>query len=557
MLCAKNLKVALAAIIGVVGLVGAGTAHATINLNPPKGDTSHSPPYFASEALYAAALTEVKTAMSFTEQTVKGAATSTFYVTVPDISIGLLGGERYYLRFELKLPTPRAGTDGDGASFDTTKLASINPTLSAKDDDGNYQVVTEVTTTPGPDQVEVDRFSYQDGNAAVVYVLRSGSTIAQGGGKIDWELSKDAIKALVKSPDEQSTYMLELSVWNSLTDAQAGPSATRTPLWKRSNSILFTKKTLSASVSAPQALTATVDSGFRQFKGADTTAKTQGKLATISVALQATSGTNPVLNHVDAMQIMLSDVLEEIRVTVEGDNGVDSYNFGEFYAGSACAGAAGKMTRTVTTGKASIANTNMLSGKITATEAGSFEFCANVSGNTSEPPQTKYSPIKPVMYTMGLGLKLKGVTALTGSVTGQDAGSIGRDGTQVRIGYLTTSTDFGETRTGVWAGWEGGSYNQRLVIVNHGSASAAYTLGEFVAEEGMSVMTKGSDWKGEVAGKSSKVLRVRDLLTITGEGSPRTGAILNIAATEGNVSVLTTQVTLPEGQTDTVRYHPR
>ena len=133
------------------------------------------------------------------------------------------------------------------------------------------------------------------------------------------------------------------------------------------------------------------------------------------------------------------------------------------------------------------------------------------------------------------------------------AGSIKRDGTEVRLGFLTTATDFGADRD-VWEGWTGGSYNQRLIITNHGSVRATYTLGKFAAEDGVTV-TAGPRATGTIPANTSVVIKVSELITIV--GGARTSATLTMRATEDNVSVMTSQVTMPEGQTDTVRYHPR
>ena len=50
------------------------------------------------------------------------------------------------------------------------------------------------------------------------------------------------------------------------------------------------------------------------------------------------------------------------------------------------------------------------------------------------------------------------------------------------------------------------------------------------------------------------MLKVADMIEI--ENAGRTAAMLTIAADASQISVATTHVTLPGGQTDTVRYWP-
>ena len=100
---------------------------------------------------------------------------------------------------------------------------------------------------------------------------------------------------------------------------------------------------------------------------------------------------------------------------------------------------------------------------------------------------------------MTLDTNLVGFEALQDNKSGA-AGKIRRDGTSVRIGFLTTATGFGGARS--WQDGAMGSYNQRLTIVNHGSNAAEYRLGDFAAEDGVTV--EGTDMAtGMIPGKGS------------------------------------------------------
>ncbi len=576
MLCAKNLKVALAAVLGVIGLAGVGTAHAAINLNPgspPPNDAQ----YFAAETL----------AADSSRAAVIAVATTTGYnLSAANIPIGFLHDEGdYYLRFDLLYD----GASNEGfASFDSANTnGSPGPTVT----DANGGGPGTPSTTVADDVV---RLQYVQGGAGVVFAIDpSGNSrdenIAEGTATINWALANNAVKLRVAEPVDQKTFSIRLSIWGnrqSAIRADFGSLGSQAVLWQSTRPIARTIRTISARVAALPALTASVATDFRRFlPGRAAT----GNLAAVTVTFTdtvpvASRAMFPgILNHEgssgDATPITVGDVYEEARPEVMGSNGTASYNFGEFFVDGDCrVSVRGEepMTREVPEGTAATADRVGITTGLTDvfTGTGTRLFCANVAANSAT--QTRYSRIEPVKYTMMLGIKiptLERLVWLDGAASVQPrgpraAGEIVRDGTTVRIGYLTTASDFGATRT-VWENWEGGSYNQRLVIVNHGNIDAAYTLRDFVAEEGVDVAaTAGATdslgrpltlvnggLTGMVEKGSSAILRVRDIVTVTGP-SRRFAATLDVVATQNNVSVATTQVTLPEGQTDTVRYWP-
>ena len=79
-----------------------------------------------------------------------------------------------------------------------------------------------------------------------------------------------------------------------------------------------------------------------------------------------------------------------------------------------------------------------------------FAFCANVAANTEA--QERYQRIQDVDYTMTLDTKLVGFDALQDNKSGA-AGKIRRDGTSVRISFLTTATGFGGAALGRTVRW--------------------------------------------------------------------------------------------------------
>ena len=120
-----------------------------------------------------------------------------------------------------------------------------------------------------------------------------------------------------------------------------------------------------------------------------------------------------------------------------------------------------------------------------------------------------------------------------------ELGYIMRDGTTVRIPYLTQFAN----------------YNQRIVIVNRGG-QAFYSF-DFTTEGDGATATPGADAEGMLAAGATTYISLRydDLVTI--EGSPnRASATLIIEAQERNIDVLVSQ-TNAGGSTDTVLYTPR
>jgi hypothetical protein len=128
--------------------------------------------------------------------------------------------------------------------------------------------------------------------------------------------------------------------------------------------------------------------------------------------------------------------------------------------------------------------------------------------------------------------------ALAGAASGpmgveRMLGKITRDGTTVRLPYLTTNDKF----------------SQRLRIVNRGSAAAMYEM-QFHGDGDVD----GDMATGMLAGNSVTILNLRDGMVVTpGNGSSTSGTLI-IEAPTGNIDVATIQVNRELGTTDTVVY---
>jgi hypothetical protein len=92
-------------------------------------------------------------------------------------------------------------------------------------------------------------------------------------------------------------------------------------------------------------------------------------------------------------------------------------------------------------------------------------------------------------------------------------------------------------------------YNQRLVLVNRGSADVTYAV-TFTPETGVTA-TAGSAATGTLKANSTTIVKATDLVTIT--GSSRTAATVAIVSAAANIDAATTSVNLSDKSTDTVK----
>ena len=173
------------------------------------------------------------------------------------------------------------------------------------------------------------------------------------------------------------------------------------------------------------------------------------------------------------------------------------------------------------------ANEAMLRGQ----DAGTYRLCVQVDNdgaNDAPIPATRYLG----EITLGTG-----ATAL--KLAEGIIGDIKRNGTTVKLTYLTISP----------------KYNQRLIIVNDSASEAEYSISGFSAEEG--VMVEALDEaSGTIMAGQTKVIKVENIVDISHPtiNLKRTAATLSINADSDDVQVATTQVNLEDSSTDTVLY---
>ena len=158
-------------------------------------------------------------------------------------------------------------------------------------------------------------------------------------------------------------------------------------------------------------------------------------------------------------------------------------------------------------------------------------LCVTVDGETTIPATGPYT----------MNISLAGVHGATNTafppddLTGSTFGSIGRDGTRVNIGHLTTNA----------------GYNQRLVVVNRTGSDVTYSL-EFETVTSRVTAIPGRGAEGTLS-MGRNELSVRDLVTFDNQRMGGSGsAVMQMNAARGDIDVMTVTTRTTDGSTDTV-----
>ncbi len=560
MLFGKDLKVALAAVFAAVGLLGFNMAHATVYITPSMTEAENNKPvYFAKEAFRDIAATG---SARNKRRTVMASSTPDFTVTDTAIDAFLepvAGGASFYLRFDL-------------GSMEFAADAPA-PAVTITDLDGN-------SATPAASRVA-------RGQAGNDYGIWRFVAPAAGSAAGDWGVSFPITVGGISLPAGASVtgantcFSITLGVYESYTDARDESDE----LVTGSAQLVCLTETVTVSFVAPQTLEASVAEAFRKFTGATPNGGTLGTAKIELKTMAPGAAHSEVLNPVDGMPLVIGDVLEAVKYEFTGDfDHSGPFQFGNFtLGGGALARYDGELPggelltaeadddTTQAEAEAVVnANTVALRGDLAAA-VGNHAFAVNVSGNPppktvppAPPAMNPYSAIGVGTYAVSWQVVIPGDTATVRARSGgssDNAGKIERDGTTVKLGYLTTATEF--------AGRAGAGYNQRLVITNHGSLDAEVSVGDWVVEDGAEA--PANDWTAVVPAGQQLVTKVAGEGGVIGDNVGcrmedddgdcmayfnRAAATLTATARASDVSVFTTTVTKPEGQTDTVRYWP-
>ena len=557
MLFGKDLKVALAAVFAAVGLFGFNMAHATVYITPSTMERANNKPvYFAKEAFRS--ITMADGMRSVMASSTRAAGTD---FTVADTAIDaflapVAGGSNYYLRFDL----------GDMAFADDAP----DPVVS----------ITAIGST-SPSPASVTRAARGlEGHRFGIWLFEApaaGSTAGDWG--VSFPIAADGISLPAGAPvtGGPTCFSITLGVYDSYQDARLNSNA----LMSGSAPLACLVETVKVSFANPQTLEASVAEAFRKFTGT----ANGGTLGTAKIEMTEMVGDTVILSPDDGMAIARADVLTRVEYTFSEskDDEFDHsgpFQFGNFTLGGGALARYDSEDELLTavadddTTKAeaeAVVNANTVTVGRHLTALGNHAFAVDVSGN---PPPATVPPAPPAMnpfsaigegtYAVSWQVVIPGDSATRrarSAGSAANAGKITRDGTTVKLGYLTTATEF--------AGRAGAGYNQRLVITNHGSLNAEVMVGDWVVEDG--AQAPAEPWTAVVPANQQLVTRVAGEGGVIGDNVGcrmmdddgdcvayfnRAAATLTATAKASDVSVFTTTVTKPEGQTDTVRYWP-
>lgn len=501
MLFRKTFRNALAALLGMALALATGSAHAQ-RINLDARGTATDP--------FNTAVYSLETLVDSTSRTVSVGTTKYYIVDAAGdrtleamhmIGVRNINERQFFLRYDL----------GNMVFSEAMSTATI-------------------TAAPGNNQV-----GFADGtiagNASVVY--EGGGTVRDkfvlyrvtgtAGGTGHWDetsVVRARWQALAILPDSTGTvaYSAHVSLESALAGTNAlvrKPAAGGIPAASAVRSV--------SNAVAPNVITASVASGFKQLSAASP--NTPQRLGSITISVGPAQGRHLVADGAEAVDA-IDDVMDtdpgKSTIMFEGDFRVGRFTTTNTTGATTC-GAGSSALATVD------ATTKAVRPRVTIPAAmGATLLCITVAANNQDTiaegrymVSTNYSPITNAAFP-----PMEQADTMIGRIR--------YDGTTVQLPYLTTFS----------------GYTQRVIIVNRNANSVGYNF-TFTTEDGTSA-TRGDMATGSVPGMSTMVLKTTDLVTLTGK--TRTSATLNVVATAGSVDVMTTQVNMGDQATDTVRY---
>lgn len=183
---------------------------------------------------------------------------------------------------------------------------------------------------------------------------------------------------------------------------------------------------------------------------------------------------------------------------------------------------------------------NKLKASLSDFDGAGGYLCLKVDGETAIPTTEPYSAA--ITYTSAVvksGTDDTRVAQFPPTASTETLGSIGRDGSSVSIGYLTTNQ----------------KYNQRLIMVNRSGSPVDYSM-TFQTAEGTRAVPKAPASGTLPTGRT--VLDVRDVVTFNNDGNGGHGsAEMTAVVGKTQFDVVTVTTTRSDGSTDTVAWETK
>ena len=425
-------------------------------------------------------------------------ATSTVLRVDGKIGVASRTGRQLFIRYELENMVFRRATSALGAPGSTGGTVRINDA----DNDGTTDTGAGIVTLTKEGGGGV-------GDDFVVYSATNGAAI-------DAEAIVSAYlhNELAILPNQRGDITMSVSL--SLTDASSGRGA----LVSKTKTAVLTAQSLATIVTPAAPVTASVSSGFTQLAAQSSTVGPNSPQPLGGVTVRV----GPVMGiHVKASDgntvLVPADLISLARSKTMFS--------GDFSIGSFALSTDGCATTEADSLRVNVAKDEALALPTTVYE-GTRSLCITV-------PRTNETAIPASAFLVEADY-----AALVNAAIGpQDLaetqiGRIRRDGTSVQLPHLTTAAE----------------YEQRIVIVNRTSRAANYNF-QFTPASGVTAMD-GAMAEGTIGAFTTLVLEAADVVTLS--GGTETAASLNVVAPSGRIDVLTTQLNLTSGDTDTVRY---
>ena len=340
------------------------------------------------------------------------------------------------------------------------------------------------------------------------------------------------VKGLLAIPAGPGAYTASITMHTDPDAAQAGTGASSA--LNGEATIVAAVNALDVEVMALQqpavAHVGTSPQPFLWFKSSGSTPTvSHAVLGHAKAAIGATGLLTPT-GGIATAQDLIPD--SSLTLTVEGDFSIGAFNLKEATAATAntiCPPQGKASAEEPVEGNLAPAEDGPANiASINEQDAGTYFLCVQV--DTQGPNST---PIPATTYN---GTITSGTGATARDLASNVIGQIRRNGTTVKLTYLTVSS----------------KYNQRLIIVNDGVNDANYDIGPFVTEDGTTAQPKAKA-SGMVSAGEQMVLRMEDVVEFEGPQA-RASATLSMNADVDDVQVATTQVNLEDGSTDTVIY---
>ena len=570
MLCKRTMRVALAPVIGLIGVLLAGTALAEFDMTPPTGGKTGDAIKIASETLSNSYTAEIKGVVKVYRLGATG--TELRIRAATDI---LLPNNTYYVRY-----------DFSGARF--TEAVDIGRLQLVEAGAETKPALGDVTSSQnGVQDIVYGGAQFED---SVVFRL-SAAEHAKGtqfflnlSGAVDGAVSTGDAAADAMELDTglgvsgRTDVSVSMSVHDSVGDARdkAGALFTAGPI-----KIISVESAVSGDVSAlvdtADVATPVLDGGpFRRFVSGGMGGASSGVLATASVTVDTSYRDAMFARPVTAgivtgvMATATSDEQEAFAVIAAADGGLIKDNRMPWMVSSSTACGDGGLKLGLQDGMidtydddpdgdgfkkagfltaAGIASANQASGLVAAStlvgakgddKAPTGYFCVLAKDNKNMIPSVGNSDTKDA-YMLTLAPQTGSNFPVKPDATApMAAGAIKRNGTTVHLTYLTTNP----------------FVDQRLVVVNRGTDEAMFWIDEggFNVEEGTEVTMNSLEDGHVVPGHGRAVVKITDVLDIDGNERRAISATVNVLAPPRDIDVMTIQRSPFTDEVDTTRY---